>query len=770
MCKNLKILFVMLVTIFFVTSAGAQWTHVYSTDPDWVLNAEFPVWHPSEYGWSATGDDDSVITLWQPSEYAEYSFTGTQVRLYVIKNREGATGDIKIDGDIVAAGVSWKKGGKPEDHVMLFESAVLSPGGHTFRVDNPGDWVNLDYLEVYFVDDTWPPEPDPMTWLFPPVAFPGNEIAMVATTASDGSGVEYYFDETSGNPGGDDSGWQDDPSYTDSGLNNGTEYCYQVKARDKSPGQNETAYSSTECETSQTNPPTTDYYIDSVGGDDNADGLTPATAWASHTKVHTVMLRPGDSVNFKRGSQFSGPIVISESGASGSPILLTDYDTGNAPSFTNPDDLDLNGNCIRISGDYIIVENLYFHDTPPTDDPSEFGSIYKMGAIFNMKGADHNIIRDNTFSLCTKGIQSTGEYTLITGNYLDGPSHPLWYESKAESAWGPMGIHLGIGNQEISHNTILNYLTEQSPFGVDGGAIEFDDGRYHKDNLYVHHNFSQGNAGFFESSWEYDTPPMSQEVHNLRVAFNISNDGSHYLYLWAPTHDSYFDNNIANRNNDYPNWDERDLDFVVADFAGATFRNNLNIGNQYVYGESPYYGSITVENDWYWEVGTVYGDGDPLLVDYDNGDYHPTTSSPLIGQAQNLIEHYSTDFDGVDLPTSGPWDIGAYYIGSGCTSTDIHVEALACGVAPGDQGKKYGKVTITIKDDCGFPAGGADVTGTFTGDFNETLTETTNGEGVAVITTTTQFKRPTYQFCVDDVTGGTLPYDETDNVVTCCNY
>jgi hypothetical protein len=657
-------LFVMLVTMFFVTSAGAAWTHIPSTDPGWVTNSEMPIWSPSSYGWTATGDDDSVIALWQSNEYAEYLFTGTQVRLYGIKSSEGVTADIRIDGEIAAAGVSWYTSGQPEDHVMLFESAVLSAAAHTFRVDNPGDWINIDYIEIVSTEDTSPPTPDPMTWLAVPVAFPGNEIVMTATTAVDPAGVEYYFDETTGGPGSTDSGWQDSTSYTDTGLSDGTQYCYQVRARDKSVNQNATAYSSTECATSYTNPPTTDYYIDSVGGDDGADGLTPSTAWKSHTKVHTVTLKPGDSVQFKRGSQFSGPIVISESGAAGSPILLTDYDTGNAPRFTNPDDLDMNGNCIRISGDYIIVENLYFHDTPPTDNEDEFESIFKMGAIFNMPGADHNIIRDNVFMDCTKGIQSTGEYTLITGNYLDGPDHPLWWDGIEEGAWGPMGIHLGIGNQEISYNTILNHLTTESPYGVDGGAIEFDDGRWHKDNLYVHHNYSEGNAGFFESSWEADTPPQSQEVHNLRIAFNISNDGSHYMYLWAPTHDSYFDDNVANRNNSYPNWDSQDLDFVVASFSGATFRNNLNIGNQYVSGHSPYWGSVTVENDWYWEVGTGYGDGDPLLVDYDNGDYHLTSSSPLIDQAQNLSQHYSTDFDGATLPTSGPWDIGAYmYVG-----------------------------------------------------------------------------------------------------------
>ena len=68
-----------------------------------------------------------------------------------------------------------------------------------------------------------------------------TEIVMTATTASDESGVEYYFIETSGKPGGSDSGWQDSPVYVDTGLQAGTEYTYTVMARDKSGQQNTTA-------------------------------------------------------------------------------------------------------------------------------------------------------------------------------------------------------------------------------------------------------------------------------------------------------------------------------------------------------------------------------------------------------------------------------------------------------------------------------------------------------------------------------------------------
>jgi hypothetical protein len=56
---------------------------------------------------------------------------------------------------------------------------------------------------------------------------------MTAATGSDVSEpVEYYFEETSGNPGSSDSGWQTSPGYTDIDLVPDTEYTYRVQIRD----------------------------------------------------------------------------------------------------------------------------------------------------------------------------------------------------------------------------------------------------------------------------------------------------------------------------------------------------------------------------------------------------------------------------------------------------------------------------------------------------------------------------------------------------------
>lgn len=97
-------------------------------------------------------------------------------------------------------------------------------------------------------DDLEPPSPDPMQWLTMPHAISADSISMEAVAATDVSlPVEYYFEETTDNPGGADSGWVANALWTATGLNADTQYCYRVQARDAVG--NTTGFSSIECAT-----------------------------------------------------------------------------------------------------------------------------------------------------------------------------------------------------------------------------------------------------------------------------------------------------------------------------------------------------------------------------------------------------------------------------------------------------------------------------------------------------------------------------------------
>ncbi len=86
-----------------------------------------------------------------------------------------------------------------------------------------------------------PPTPDPALWAEVPHATGPTSIAMAAVTAQDPSGVQYAFECASG--ACHDSGWQEAPSYEDTGLTPGSAYAYRVRARDASPNANPTGWS-----------------------------------------------------------------------------------------------------------------------------------------------------------------------------------------------------------------------------------------------------------------------------------------------------------------------------------------------------------------------------------------------------------------------------------------------------------------------------------------------------------------------------------------------
>jgi len=165
--------------------------------------------------------------------------------------------------------------------------------------------------------DNTAPTPNPMSWASQPTAVNSSSITMTATTASDPSGVEYFFDETSGNPGGTDSGWQDSPTYTDIGLNASTQYTYTVTARDKAVAMNSTV-------TSASASATTSAVSNPVSSSTSTVTASPTSVPADGTTTSTITVTLKDS----GGAVVSGKTVSLV--GNGSATIQTSNNVSNA--------------------------------------------------------------------------------------------------------------------------------------------------------------------------------------------------------------------------------------------------------------------------------------------------------------------------------------------------------------------------------------------------------------------------------------------------------
>lgn len=88
-------------------------------------------------------------------------------------------------------------------------------------------------------------------------------------------------------------------------------------------------------------PAGTTYYVDSAGGSDSNNGTNEANAWQTLGKVGETAFSPGDSILFKRGGVYTGPVSLQGSGEAGNPIIVSAYGEGDKPLLTTTQATDL---------------------------------------------------------------------------------------------------------------------------------------------------------------------------------------------------------------------------------------------------------------------------------------------------------------------------------------------------------------------------------------------------------------------------------------------
>ncbi|HEX5150391.1 MAG TPA: right-handed parallel beta-helix repeat-containing protein [Parafilimonas sp.] len=382
------------------------------------------------------------------------------------------------------------------------------------------------------------------------------------------------------------------------------------------------------------------YYV-ATAGNDNNNGLTPATAWRSIDKINAVDFKPGDSVFFEGSAVFNGAIKLTsdDNGTAGKPIVFTSYGKDRATINAGDDEglLAVNTSFVKLvslnfeglgvntnkgSGIHFFANdslNMPSHieiDGCDVKGFNTYGIVFGANDDIAYKGYKHvRITHCNASGNGQGGIASYGSYKgfqhkdfyiayckafenrgILTktenhsGNgivmaMIDGLviEHCEAYENGADNrcnAGGPVGIWVWM----CKNATIQYCVSHDNHTGTvkDGGGFDIDGGA---SNCVLQYNYSYNNEGAGYLLAEYGA--LFLFTNNI-IRFNISvNDGRKNNYgavsIWGADSAYSVTNSYVYNNTIY--LDDKNLVGGIpaaVTFIGPNFKNVIIANNIFV--------------------------------------------------------------------------------------------------------------------------------------------------------------------------------------------
>ncbi|WP_240972297.1 right-handed parallel beta-helix repeat-containing protein [Nonomuraea composti] len=220
----------------------------------------------------------------------------------------------------------------------------------------------------------------------------------------------------------------------------------------------------------------TTYYVDSRGGDDGAAGTSAGTAWKSLEKLAAAELKPGDTVAFKRGGSFAGPLKLETSGTAARPITITSYGSGALARISGADD-----DCVVVNGSHWRISGLRASNCRWAG--------FELGGDSNVLSgveADHNI--------AGVLVTPTGSRNVIRDSVLTDNNRMSVNDEGGDNDSGAFGVLLNGDDNIVTGNTITGSFARSADYGTDGAAVEIFNG----DRNRITRNISRNNETFTE--------------------------------------------------------------------------------------------------------------------------------------------------------------------------------------------------------------------------------------------------------------------------------
>ena len=409
----------------------------------------------------------------------------------------------------------------------------------------------------------------------------------------------------------------------------------------------------------------TDYYVDSDGGSDSADGRSAKTAWRSLDKVNAGVFAPGDRIRLKFDSHWTGFLAPGGSGAAGAPIVVSSYG-GNAKPR-----LDAEGKWLATvylhNGEYWDIDNLDIANRAPVRQPklagvqvreTDFGAAHGIrlrhldvhdvyGSNVKDEGGGNGIFCDSgggkvktyydglTIEYCH--LTRTDRNGITMSAYYPRPSWPLSLHvvirgNVLEDIGGDGIVPIGCDGCLVTHNILrggrqraLDYAAGIWPWSCDNTVVEYNevsgmkgtmdgegyDSDYNSRHTLFQYNYSHDNDGGFMLICNDGTqsPPWNIGNSGTVIRYNISrNDGLHTFNITGPCQNTSIYNNVfyLGKGQDVPfvhgdNWGGKPKDWPDA----IRFVNNVFYADGHSHFELGGMTSVFFDNNAFW--GNITG-------------------------------------------------------------------------------------------------------------------------------------------------------------------
>ena len=419
-------------------------------------------------------------------------------------------------------------------------------------------------------------------------------------------------------------------------------------------------------------PAGTAFYVDCNGGNDSNDGTSPSSAWQSMGKANAARLFAGQSMLFKRGCTWNGPLFAGWRGTPDAPVFIGAYGEGNAPMIRNGYPA-----AVSISNQHQVIDSL----ETSADQPRPYGNAqnckstpqgWRVGFEFN-GNAQYSTVQRSKATGLTAGIRFGGgsrnraiANTFINNTVMSNNT-PSWQGRDDDS--GAWGVLLNANDNEVAYNSFGGNMACSEDYGVEGASVEV----YEASGNYIHHNKSINDTTFTELGGSWNKPSQNNTfAYNLYAPIKT---GGELLVLrgydskWGGNPGTKFHNNTAY---------QVTVGISCADGCSSRIlsaHNNIiwsrqNTGKGALWASGPF----DEGNNIYWRSGAptsaaIEGGGiasssrvvDPKFVDPDNYNFQLAPGSPAINAGASSIPQalgISSDLFGSPIPASGV-DIGA---------------------------------------------------------------------------------------------------------------